>query len=118
MTLPARSKSKKPSASQLGRKKYSPLTALGYKTGIRAPLTRERQRKLLRAFRVDLRDALSDEEYLESGACRWGAARSELRKWQVVSHLRWQLEIQDRRQHHDATKQLRADLDFAERELL
>lgn len=117
MTSSISSRTLRTSASSSGLKKYSPLAALGYKTGIRASLKRERQRKLLRAFTVDLWEVLSEEEYLESGACLWGTSYSEQRKWQIVRHLRWQLGLQGMWGHHDAAQQLRVDLAFAEREL-
>ena len=88
---------------------YTPFTLLGYKTGVKAKLTSERQRLLRAIWKADLALEFSQEEYETSGAGDFGDPLSPERLEVMVWHLRCQASFQAKKGNHDSAHHFETD---------
>jgi hypothetical protein len=96
------------------RRKNTPLTLLGYRTGAKARLSTERQRKLRAIWKSDLGLELTADQFRASAAESYGAPGSQERLFRMIGELRWNAIQQSKVNNEDSARHFTEDAAYLE----
>lgn len=97
-----------------GRRKNTPLTLLGYRTGALAAMQRNRRRRLRAIWKADFGSELSAEQFEASDAESYGSPASQERLSKMIGELRWNGYQQSKMANEDSARHFTEDAEYLE----
>lgn len=101
-------------ADAFGRRKNTPLTLLGYRTGALAAMKRNRRRRLRAIWKADFGSVLSADQFEASDAGSYGSPASQERLSKMIGELRWNGYQQSKMTNEDSARHFTEDAEYLE----